>query len=120
MKTSPNLPPLPNHSAPRHHVARELVGLFLIGAGTVGLLWVTSTVTPLLTLFLIGAGLCTGALGTLFGSPSLGRTARALLGYLPLGIGLSLITFAAWLVSPWTLACALVTGGGVWLSSKEA
>lgn len=101
-------------------MARELAGLFLIGAGTVGLLWVTTAAAPLLTVFLIGAGLCTGASGTIFGSPTLGKPARVLLGYIPLGIGLALISFAAWVVSPWTLACALVLCGGVWLSSKEA
>lgn len=100
-------------------MARELTGLFLVSAGTVGLLWVTTAVAPLLSVFLIGVGLCTGA-SAFFGSPPLGTPARVLLGYLPLGIGLALITFAAWRVSPWTLVCALALCGGVWLSSKEA
>ncbi|MFF4188086.1 hypothetical protein ACFYZ9_33320 [Streptomyces sp. NPDC001691] len=120
MNTSPQLPPLPDHRAPRRHIARELVGLFLIGSGMGALLCVTYAVAPFLTLGLVGLGLCAGGAGTLFGSPLLPRVARVGVGYVPFAIGLAILTFLGWLVSPWTLLCALVLGCGVWLSAKEA
>ncbi|MEU3499259.1 hypothetical protein ABZ726_00275 [Streptomyces hundungensis] len=120
MNTSPQLPPLPDHRAPRRHIARELVGLFLIGTGTATLLCVTYAAAPLLAVGIMGLGLCAGGAGTLFGSPLLPQAARVAVGYVPFGVGLAILTFLGWLVSPWTLLCALVLGCGLWLSAKEA
>ncbi|GAA2786313.1 hypothetical protein GCM10010521_75330 [Streptomyces rameus] len=90
---------------------RDLLGLLMIGSGTVGLLGALYVAEPLVTLFLAGLVLCVG------GSTVL-RAARLVAGYCALSLGLTVLASLAFALSPWSLPFALVLAVGVFLSSE--
>ncbi|MGA5411583.1 hypothetical protein ACPCSC_30550 [Streptomyces lavendulocolor] len=97
---------------------RDLVGLLLIGSGTVGLLGALYAAEPLVTLFLAGLVLCVGGGTVLYISPPLHRAVRLVAGYIALSLGLTVLAGLAFALSRWSLLFALVLAIGVYLSSE--
>ncbi|MEU0857393.1 hypothetical protein ABZ352_18415 [Streptomyces griseofuscus] len=115
----PKLPPLPGYQAPRRRILRDLLGLLLVGAGTVGLLGVLYAAEPLVALALVGLVLVAGGATVLFLSPPLPRVVRLIAGYCALSLGLWLLIGLACYLTPWSLLFGLVLAVGVLLSSSE-
>jgi hypothetical protein len=99
---------------------RDLLGLLLIGAGTVGLLGALYAAEPLVTLFLAGLVLCVGGGTVLYISPPLHPAARLVAGYCAMSLGFTVLAGLAFALSPWSLLFALVLSVGVFLSSEGA
>ncbi|GAA3500978.1 hypothetical protein GCM10019016_080850 [Streptomyces prasinosporus] len=81
---------------------RDLLGLLLIGSGTVGLLGALHAAAPLATLFLAGLVLCVGGGTVLHISPPLHRAARLIAGYCALSLGLTVLAALAFALKPWS------------------
>lgn len=114
----PTQSPPPGHRAPRRRIARDLLGLFLIGSGTVGLLGALYIAQPLVTLALAGIILTAGGSTVLYLSPPLPRAVRLITGYCALSLGLWVLVGLAVYLTPWSLLFALVLAIGVFLSSE--
>ncbi|WP_404949017.1 hypothetical protein HFP70_35125 [Streptomyces sp. ARC14] len=114
----PTQSPPPGHRAPRRRIARDLIGLFLIGSGTVGLLGALYTAEPLVTLALAGVILTVGGGSVLYISPPLHRALRLIAGYCALSLGLWVLVGLAVYLTPWSLIFALTLALGVFLSSE--
>ncbi|MER5482530.1 hypothetical protein ABT024_04845 [Streptomyces sp. NPDC002812] len=119
MNSPAQLPPLPGHRAPRRRIARDLLGLFLIGAGTVGLLGALYTASPLVSLLVAGLVLAAGGLTVLIIAPPFPRYVRIFGGYLTLSLGLWVLIGVVCYLTPWSLLFALLLAAGVWLSGEE-
>lgn len=100
-------------------MARDLIGLALVGAGTVGLLGALYGLSPALALFLAGLALVAGG-GAAVYSPRPLPPARLWCGYTALGLGLATLTVLGVLLAPWAGVFAVLTAAGVWLSGEEA
>lgn len=116
----PTQSPPPSHRAHRRRIARDLIGLFLVGAGTVGLLGALYAAAPLAALFLAGLALTAGGGTVLYISPPLPRFVRFLAGYFALTLGLWALVSIACYLTPWSLLFALMLALGVLLSSEGA
>lgn len=116
----PTQSPPPDHRAPRRRIARDLIGLFLVGAGTVGLLGAISVTAPLVALFLAGLGLSIGGGAVLYINPPLPHWVRLVAGYFALTMGLWVLTGLALYLTPWSLLFGLLLALGVFLSSEGA
>lgn len=114
----PTQSPTSRHGAPRRRILRDLLGLFLIGSGTVGLLGSLYTAEPLLALFLAGLVLCVGGCAVLYITPPLHPVVRLLAGYCALSLGLTVLAGLAFSFTPWSLLFALMAAVGAYLSSE--
>ncbi|MER6230993.1 hypothetical protein ABT169_17840 [Streptomyces sp. NPDC001616] len=114
----PTQSPPSSHRAPRRRILRDLLGLFLIGSGTVGLLGALYTANPLVTLFLAGLVLCVGGYAVLNTTPLLHPAVRLVAGYCALSLGLTVLAGLAFSFTPWSLLFALLVAFGVYLSSE--
>ncbi|AWI32708.1 hypothetical protein [Streptomyces tirandamycinicus] len=119
MKPPTQTPP-PGHRAPRRRIARDLIGLLLVSAGTVGLLGALYAAEPLVTLFLVGLALTVGGGTVLSIAPPLPPALRIIAGYCALTFGLWIFVGLALHLTPWSLLFALVLAVGVFLSSEGA
>ncbi|MFD7763580.1 hypothetical protein [Streptomyces microflavus] len=109
-----------DHWSLRHHVARDLLGLFLSSAGIVGLVSLLYAAAPLPTLFLGGLVLTAGGRTILRSELALHWAVRGIGGYFALVLGSAiLISIAVHLLTPWVVLFGLVLALGVYLS-KEA
>lgn len=115
----PTQPPLSSHRAPRRRIARDLIGLLLVGVGSVGLLGALYAGSPPLAAFLIGTIAATSGGAVLHTEPPLPRPLRLVGGYGSLTLGLTLITAVAYSLNPWTLLFGLLLAVAVWLSGGE-
>ncbi|MEU7228914.1 hypothetical protein [Streptomyces chrestomyceticus] len=123
----PTQSPSPGHRAHRRRIARELLGLFMIGSGAVGLL--VSVViglleavfiaAPLVVMGLAGIILAASGGAVLYISPPLPRAVRLIAGYFAFSFGSMVLVFVATRLVPWSLLFMLVLGAGVALSSEE-
>ncbi|MGW0562931.1 hypothetical protein ACWDZ4_20485 [Streptomyces sp. NPDC003016] len=116
----PTQSPPPSHQAHRRRIARDLIGLFLVGAGAAGLLGALYAANPLAALFLAGLTLTAGGATILRISSPLPRIARFLAGYFALTLGLTILVGIACHLTPWSLLFALMLTLGVLLSSEGA
>ncbi|WP_330335732.1 hypothetical protein OHS33_38795 (plasmid) [Streptomyces sp. NBC_00536] len=119
MNPPTQLPP-PGHRAPKRRIARDLIGLFLVSTGTVGLLGALYSAAPLAALALAGFVLVVGGGGVLYISPPLHPAVRLIGGYAALAIGLWIFVGLAFYLTPWSLLFFLLLAIGVFLSSEEA
>ncbi|MFB8026002.1 MULTISPECIES: hypothetical protein [unclassified Streptomyces] len=117
MNPPPQSPPS-GHRATRRRVARDLIGLFLVSVGTVGLLGALYAAEPLVTLFLAGLVLTIGGGTVLYIKPSLHPALRLIAGYGSLTLGLWVLAGLAFYLTPWSLAFALLLTVGVFLSNE--
>ncbi|MEU5181132.1 hypothetical protein AB0G49_13880 [Streptomyces longwoodensis] len=111
-------PPLPSHRAPRRRIARDVIGLLLVGVGSVGLLGSLFSGSPPLAVFLIGLLAATAGGSVLTVEPPVPRALRLFGGYGALATGLALITAVAYCVTPWTLPFGALLAVAVWLSGE--
>ncbi|MFD3815129.1 hypothetical protein ACFWRZ_08685 [Streptomyces rubiginosohelvolus] len=116
----PTQSPTPDHRARQRRIAGELLGLFLVSAGTIGLLGALYSAEPLAALFVAGLGLISGGRGVLRVKPPVPRTHRLVAGYIPLTLGLSVLGGLAFYLSLWVLLFGLLLVLGVYLSSEGA
>jgi hypothetical protein len=114
----PTQSPPPSHRAPRRRILRDLLGLFLIGAGTAGLLGALYVTEPYVALFLAGLFLCTGGYAVLRVAPPMPRVVRLTAGYCALSLGLTVLAGLAFSFTPWCLLFAVVIAVGAFLSSE--
>ncbi|MFI5859357.1 hypothetical protein [Streptomyces parvulus] len=114
----PTQSPPPSHRAPRRRIIRDLLGLFLIGSGTVGLLGALYIAEPLVALLLAGLVLCVGGYTVLYIAPPLHPAVRLVAGYCALSLGLTVLAGLAFALTPWSLLFALLVAVGVYLSSE--
>ncbi len=101
-------------------MVRDLLGLLLIGSGTVGLLGALYAANPLIPLGLAGVILTAGGGTVLYLSPPLPRALRIVAGYCGLSFGLWVLVGLAVYLTPWSLLFALVLAIGVFMSSEGA
>jgi hypothetical protein len=111
--------PLPSHRAPRTRLARDLIGLLLVGVGTVGLLGVLYAASPPVALLLIGLAV-TAAGGTILYLEQSAPPPIRITGYVSLTIGLALVTAVAYSLTPWSLLFGLLLAVAAWLSGEGA
>lgn len=114
----PTQSPPSSHRAPRHRILRDLLGLFLIGTGTVGLLGALYAAEPLVACLLAGLVLCVGGATVLRVTPPLHPSVRLVAGYCALSLGLTVLAGLAFSFTPWSLLFALVLAVGAYLSSE--
>ncbi|MFE1250215.1 hypothetical protein [Streptomyces sp. NPDC058735] len=112
-------PPSPGHRTPRRRLARDLLGLLLVGVGTVGLLGALYQASPPVALLLVGLVTATAGGGILYDEPAAARRAQ-IAGYLALTTGLTLATAAAYCLNPWSVLFGALLALAVWLSGGEA
>ncbi|MGW7594678.1 hypothetical protein [Streptomyces rubiginosohelvolus] len=114
----PTQPSPSSHRAPRRRVLRDVLGLFLIGSGTVGLLGALYAAEPLVTLFLAGLILGFGGSTVLRVAPPLHPLVRLVAGYVALSLGLTVLAGLAFAFTPWAVLFALLVALGAYLSSE--
>jgi hypothetical protein len=105
---------------PRRRIVRDLTGLLLVSAGTVGLLGALYWAEPFAALALAGFALTGGGTSVLYITPPLPRAGRLIAGYCALTLGLWILCGLACYLTPWSLLFGLVLTIGVLLSSEEA
>ncbi|MFI8265288.1 hypothetical protein [Streptomyces sp. NPDC085665] len=114
----------PKDSNDRHaqsRLFRELAGLLLVAAGSLGLVHVAYGIHPLVGMALVASVLLGFGSWTLLQRPRHGRLALAI-GTFAIVLGLLLLLSASWALSP---LCGLAIGsaaavvGGLWLTSSE-
>ncbi|MFD4933401.1 hypothetical protein [Streptomyces virginiae] len=116
----PTQSPPPGHRAPKRRILRDLLGLFLVSTGTVGLLVALYSAAPLAALALGGLVLTVGGGAVLYISPPLHPAVRLIGGYGALALGLWVFVGLAIYLTPWSILFALLLAIGAFLSSEEA
>ncbi|MFE1289644.1 hypothetical protein [Streptomyces sp. NPDC058751] len=120
MKTTPKDTPPGRHRAGAR-LARELAGLLLVAAGTIGLVTAAFAVHRLVGTGLVAAVLLTFGSWTLHQRPRPGRAAY-IVGTVSTVAGAVLALSLIWFLSPvgaLAAGSALVGGAGLWLTSGE-
>ncbi|WP_329317338.1 hypothetical protein OG723_44085 (plasmid) [Streptomyces sp. NBC_01278] len=116
-----NSKPKDKHRHAQSRLARELAGLLLVAAGSLGLVHVAYGIHPLVGTAFVASVLLGFGSWTLAQRPRVGRPALAV-GTFSVLVGLLLALSVGWALSPLcglAIGSAAAAGFGLWLTSGE-